>query len=121
MKNWALFLILTVFLTGCSSEEKTYVVTGSVTYKGTPVEKGSITFLADNASHGAAIVDGRYTCDATLGHKTVQITGSKRVKPSKKDDQSLVLYEDFIPEKYNLASELTTEIQGEGEQNFNLE
>ncbi|MDO4583617.1 MAG: hypothetical protein Q4D62_05880 [Planctomycetia bacterium] len=113
-----LLSILLIF--GCSPTEKTCTLSGTVTYQGKPVEKGSISFLGEKSSEGAEIVDGRYACQVTPGTKTVQITGAKRVPPAKGDDPTLILYEDYIPAKYNWKSTLTVEVQENAEKNFDL-
>jgi hypothetical protein len=81
----ALVLIGIAALPGCSGE-KTYHLSGTVTYKGKPVPKGQIVFEPD-ASAGnsgqpayASIVDGHYDtrddCQGTVGGPhIVQIHG----------------------------------------------
>ncbi|MBE6426647.1 MAG: hypothetical protein IJD43_15305 [Thermoguttaceae bacterium] len=119
------FLILAlVLLAGCGSgEEKRFSVTGNVSYAGKPVETGSISFVPSDPSlspDGALIENGAYTCAVRPGKMKVQITGSKRVKPKKGDDPNLVLYEDYIPAKYNLESALEVEVSEDMTADFEL-
>jgi hypothetical protein len=66
--------LVTVVMIGCGDDAlgKRYKVTGTVTYKGTPLEKGTVTFYAvggENAeARGASgsIVNGSYTL-STIG------------------------------------------------------
>lgn len=122
MKKWLiLFLVL---LAGCGGgEEKRFTVTGNVSYAGKPVETGSISFVPSDPAlspDGAPIVNGAYSCAVRPGKMKVQITGSKRVKPKKKDDPNLELYEDYIPAKFNLESALEVEVSENMTKDFDL-
>ena len=71
MRPLALIAGFLLTAAGCSSEEKLYDVSGTVTFAGRPVPKGSITFGPDGfkgttGPQGSAdIVDGRF--DTKLG------------------------------------------------------
>jgi len=62
----ALSLVVTFGLLGCSSGEKRYRVSGSVTFKGKPVPEGYIVFEPDSSKGNqggpgrAKILDGKY-------------------------------------------------------------
>lgn len=126
MKNLTIFtvLALTLTLTACGgSKKELYTLTGEVSYQGKRVDQGAITFVPTDSNipaEGATILDGKYTCDVPKGTLTVQITGSKRIQ-GKGVDKDLILYEDFIPEKYGVASKLTVTVTGATTENFVLE
>ena len=120
----SLLAALPIFFTACGGGEKLYEVTGAVSYQGTPVEKGTISFRSENAKLppcGATIENGKYKCMVRKGKMTVQITGSRQVQNKKKEDQGLILWEDFIPEKYAKDSTQTVEITGSQTKDFHLE
>ncbi len=68
-------------ITGCGGSES--VVSGSVTYDGQPIEKGSILFQpadGEGASCGGPIENSKYKIETTPGKKLVQIVAVKKVK-----------------------------------------
>ncbi|MDO4550033.1 MAG: hypothetical protein Q4C96_02135 [Planctomycetia bacterium] len=119
-----LFCVLPIFMTGCGDKgPKRYPVSGKVTFKGAPVEKGMIVFESAEpkiSPDGGEIKDGAYHCQVSPGKKIIKITGAKRVKGTGPDAE-LELWEDFIPEKYLQNSEITVEIKGEQTEDFHLE
>jgi len=68
---------LAILLAGCSSGERTYNLSGSVTYKGKPVPAGHIVFEPDTKSGNsggpgfAKIKDGHYDTSILDGRGTV--------------------------------------------------
>ena len=120
----SLLAALPIFFVSCGGGEKLYEVTGAVSYQGTPVEKGAISFCSENPKLppcGGVIEDGKYKAMVRKGKSTVQITGSRQVKNKKKEDKDLILWEDFIPEKYGKDSTLSREITGKQTEDFQLE
>lgn len=108
---------------GCSQKEKTYTVSGTVSYKGEMVPSGSISFVPGDpklASQGTDIRDGKYSAQVRKGTMTVQITGSKPDPKQKMLDGS-PFWTDFVPEKYGSQSTLTVEIKGNQTENFDLD
>lgn len=73
----ALLASIVALLAGCSSGERTYNLSGAVTYKGKPVPAGHIVFEPDtktgnNGGPGfAKIKDGRYDTRVLEGRGTV--------------------------------------------------
>jgi hypothetical protein len=65
-------------------------VSGNVTYEGSPIEEGAISFFpidGKETSRGAMIKNGRYTADMAPGKWTVQITRSaKQAGPASSED-----------------------------------
>lgn len=94
------------FFVGCDKGPKKVEITGTVTVDGEPVGKGTIQFDSTDGvggSDGAAINDGKFTCQLTTGEKKVKVNGSKVVgqfeadpvlNPGKMSDQ-LEDYEGF--------------------------
>lgn len=74
---------LVTFVVGCGGETtNTVKISGNVTVDGTPVDKGSITFVpadGNTISAGGVIVDGKYTADVPPGEKKVMVLGTKVV------------------------------------------
>jgi hypothetical protein len=110
---------------GCGQHERTSV-TGKVTLDGQPLTAGQIVFEPTSAGRLgiAQISDGVYTMPATQGPTTgkyvVRITSSRptgrKTQAGRGNDTKTVVdqYEQFIPAKYNVQSELTTEVTAEG-------
>src|SRR5262245_9737346 len=73
----ALLVSIATLVAGCSSGERTYNVSGAVTYKGKPVPAGDVVFEPDttNGNSGgpgfAKIKDGRYDTRILEGRGTV--------------------------------------------------
>ena len=124
--GWA---AVTLAAAGCGGT--TGAVSGTVTYDGTPVEKGSITFLAldgKGPTTGGNIVDGHFAVkDVPVGPSKVVITGTQVIgevpryntpnSPTKKKVKQ------FLPEKYSdlEKSELRYDVpSGSVEKNFEL-
>lgn len=117
------FITAAALLAGCSNKEKTYTVSGTVSYKGELVPDGSISFVPDNPKltpQGASIQNGKYTAEVRKGTMTVRITGSKPDPKQKMLDGS-PFWTDFVPEKYGAQSTLTVEITGNQTENFDLD
>ncbi|AWM40554.1 hypothetical protein GobsT_09300 [Gemmata obscuriglobus] len=95
-------------------------VEGAVTYDGTPVKAGAISFIAADTkgggSGGAAIVDGTYKIPGEPGLKPgkykVEIRWAKPTGKKFKSESGdmLDMTEEGLPEKYHIKSELTAEV-----------
>lgn len=81
-------LVLAVVGCGGDSFGKRYAVSGTVTYNGEPVEKGTITFHPVDLTTGRAatgqIVDGKYTL-STAGDRDGAFPGDYKVSISARD------------------------------------
>jgi hypothetical protein len=109
---------------GCGkSGPKQLEVTGTVKFDGKEVAEGDITFIPEDKSVGAEggkIKDGKYTIKARIGKNKVQIFASRPV-PGKKGPMGEDLIEQYIPEKYNIQTELSVDAaEGKTEHNFDL-
>jgi hypothetical protein len=106
---------------GCSQSE--YIeVTGTVSWKGAPVEVGEIIFApTDKAITPAAgrIRDGDYKVLAKPGKARVEIQAVR--KTGRRDPQEgFEITELFIPRRYNEESQLEAEVTEDGENEFNF-
>jgi hypothetical protein len=120
--------VLAALLTGCS-ENKTAMVTGTVTVDGQDVEKGSISLIpADGkgSTSGGDIANGKYTVSgASVGQMKVQIrvpkvTGKKKMYDTP-DSPYRETYGEVLPEKYNDNTDLRLEVKpGKNEKNWEL-
>jgi hypothetical protein len=107
------------FANGCGDSSGRQKISGEVSFKGKPVDQGSIEFLPGPgvASHaGAVIENGRYTITAEKG----LLPGLYAIKISWPDLQGrsdeapgvpAAITMDLIPSKYNSKTTLTREIQ----------
>ncbi|MDO5554478.1 MAG: hypothetical protein Q4G68_12030 [Planctomycetia bacterium] len=116
------YLLLSLTL-GCS--DGTVKVSGNVTYDGIAIEKGIITFSANDggSSWDSTIENGKYTARLMPGEMTVKITAFKIV-PAEKNVEALpgsgiMRTEEkiqYIPTCYNDKSTLSVSI-GNANQN----
>lgn len=116
---------LAAVLAGCGRDEvDRVVVTGRVTYQGQPIEIGGIQFVPIEGTPGVAILveiaGGDYVASAKgglpVGSYRVEIMGFRR--PTSADSRagagpvlSEAPREQFIAEKYNEKTRLTTTIE----------
>lgn len=138
-----LFVVLLPVIAGCSDTSKG--VSGSVSYQGEPIKRGTITFLPVGGTTGvsvrADIEDGKYLISSETGVMPggtyrVEITAVRKtgrtleVKqglvplPANKSSVSYEEEESFLPEKYNAQSVLKVEFSesvGSEQQDFDLE
>jgi hypothetical protein len=114
--------LATLAACGCggSAEPATYAVTGRVTYGGSPLDDGEIIFSASDrqtAPAAARITSGGYHAWSVPGAKTVSIRASRLV-PGSKGANGEPVFDNFIPDRYNVGSKLTAEIKPGGENRF---
>jgi len=145
MLDGRLFLLLAshclFFLNGCSGSANDAParaeVSGHVSYDGTPINEGTITFSpispTTGPSAGAKIVDGAYhmplKSGPVLGSHRVSITAyqktGRKIEAGTPSPPGTMVEEikSIIPEEYNQKSDLTVELANEEkfEINFDLE
>lgn len=101
-------------LLGCgASGPRTYPVSGTVTFEGTPIDKGSILFLPSEGPgrpEGGEIVDGRYSFEATAGKKRVQVHATRAIPGTHNPMLGGPDREEFLPPEYDAKSTLTAEV-----------
>lgn len=128
LNSWwlpAVFVIGTCV--GCG-ESKPPLVHGTVTLNGVPVKQGEIRLLPIDSTESEAagiIADGSFSLEATTGKKRVEIQayeneGMKPMDPAMPGSAMVPVLKPQLPEKYNTASELTLEVSGDTEHDFNL-
>lgn len=118
---------LAFFLSGCS-ENKTAMVTGTVTVDGEQVEKGHVGLIpvdGQGQTSGGDIVNGKYTVTgASVGEMKVEIrvpkvTGKKKVYDT--GDEYRPTYSESLPDKFNMKTELRLDVKpGKNEKNWDL-
>ncbi len=117
----ALALLLS---TGCGpSGPKTYQVSGSVTLDGEPIPEGYISFaplMRGETPVAGKVEAGKYSVYATAGEKKVSIQASRFIGPEN-PIMGLRAKEQYIPERYNLATVLTETVDPDGENQFNFD
>lgn len=124
-----------VALLGCGRADRDRVaVSGQVTFDGRPLENGQLVFEPRGQGRMAIaqLVDGRYSIAAergpTAGHYIVRITaarptGEQASGGPTSGGELRDVYAQFLPAKYNEASELELQIdpaQGDLAQDFDL-
>ncbi len=130
MKSLYVFGLLAasaMIFAGCGpSGPVTHSVSGAVTFDGAPVTDGEIVFrdaAGQEKSYGGPIADGKYSFESSPGKKTVEISAMREV-PGKMDTsnpgEEVPLREQYIPEKFNGASELTAEVTDSEPIDFDL-
>ena len=111
----ALAVLAGLLATGCGSNSRmppTFPVSGTVTVDGVPLAEGAISFdPADGVGsvYGGLIRDGRYAFDVAAGPKRVSILGMKQLGEIGPDGKPMA--SQFLPRKYNTASELTATVE----------
>ena len=96
---------------GCGGPAK-YKVTGAVTWQGTEVEDGQITFFPEDGNlHPATakIVNGRYEARVPAGRAKVEISAQRDLGYNTAMHQNVK--ESYIPADYHALSKLTFEVQ----------
>jgi hypothetical protein len=124
----ALLLLALSLCCGCGS--KFADITGKVTLAGTPVSKGTITFLPGDG-HGPTVAEkiseGQFSVRIPPGQYKVQIYGFRKLgeqHANKSDPSSPMkdILEQIIPARYNTATTLTREIKpGQRQEDFLLD
>jgi len=104
-------------LSGCGSKA---AVQGTVTFDGTPIDSGSITFVPE-ASGGqkatAQITNGKYSIDSDRGPPAgkykVEITSMKSLVGKKGADPDMQRGDarQVLPDKFNKATTLTADLK----------
>jgi hypothetical protein len=106
---------------GCSSGPRMHKVMGNVTYNGKPVEEGDILFVPTTKSLGpdpGKIKNGRFEFLAKEGTHRVEISASRILPGGAKGAGGEPVAEEYLPERYNTASDLTAHVQASGPNQF---
>ncbi|PQO39319.1 hypothetical protein C5Y96_05550 [Blastopirellula marina] len=113
---------------GCSAghNDGTTLVSGTVTFNGSPLETGKVileSVQAGERSFAGSIHDGKFQMRVTPGEKIVRITATRLENPKKLSSEMKRSMEvggagtvpvQYIPAQYNRDSELKVEIDTTG-------
>lgn len=124
-----LVLAVLVFVTaGCDSGGKLKPVSGTVTYKGEPLDTGTVTFMSINPpaqAGGALVTNGKFKIAAPNGLEPgtyrVLISSPKGVgqrTPEQIAAGASAPGKERIPASYNTESKLTAEVTQSGPNEF---
>jgi hypothetical protein len=104
----ATFALLLVLLHGCSGSSTTSEVRGKVSYDGTAIEKGTISFFpldGQGQPQGGEIKDGAYSVRMMPGTMEVRISMPGKAHQKKlyntPDSPIATRYDEGLPDKYN--------------------
>jgi len=129
---WVISLAALMGVNGCGkSGVPRAAVEGTVTFEGAPIESGTIRFVPQTGVSGPPVElevkDGKYrsasNTAATVGLNVVQVVATRKTGKTIKTimGEEAEEVEQFIPSKYNEASELTVDVQSKrNEFNFDL-
>jgi hypothetical protein len=129
--RWAgLVGLLLVIGSGCGGGPQNEAVSGSVTWKGQPLDQGTIEFVpaGQGVPVGGVILNGRYQFLSTPGVPpgTYQVRiSSRKGKASRPDiadfEMSDPTVKEQIPAKYNVKTELKAEVKRGGGNTFDFD
>lgn len=122
-------IIVTLLLAGCGGGNKRRPVSGTITFKGAPLESGHITFVSTTEPigpvGGAVIRDGKFEIPADMGIEPgkyrVLISSPKGVgerTPEQIAAGASTPAKEQIPAEYNTESKLIVEITSNGPNSF---
>jgi hypothetical protein len=115
--------LIVAIVSGCGSDEPpTGTVSGEVTLDGAPLPAGNIQFrpmAGDVGTGGTEIKDGKFEAVVPVGKMRVEITANKVVGKRKAYDSPespvVDVVEELIPQRYNVTSELSTDVKEGGQ------
>lgn len=112
------FAIVLVSAPGCGGDGL-YEVQGEATWNGQPIEEGYVEFRPTDGQGqvvGADIRDGKFVLRAVPGEKNVSVIAQRKVgetAPTERIPHPEPIYEQFLPAKFNLNSELRVTISAD--------
>jgi hypothetical protein len=130
-----LMLIVTgaALLAGCGNRNPaTYAVTGTITYRGKPVDNAGVMFMPNNGRPASAITDaqGRFTLrtfkdsdGAIEGENVVCVSKSVPASGDNTKDPMFKRMIPLLPERYTtpVTSPLKVTVNAKGPNDFNIE
>ncbi|MDZ7618561.1 MAG: hypothetical protein U1E05_16275 [Patescibacteria group bacterium] len=115
--------LASLLATGCG--DGTCAVHGTVRFDGQPLPEGVISFIPDDPARppdAGAIREGQFALRAMPGRKQVAIRASRTARHANPNDpDGAYLREDYIPTRYNTATQLAVEIAADGDNEFVFE
>lgn len=100
-----------------------YPVSGEIRFQGELIPRGVISFIPDDPTQrtaAARIEDGKYKLKMTAGIRAIQIMATRDngpIDPVMGQAPQL----QYVPERYNVDTELRVEILSDGENCFNYD
>jgi hypothetical protein len=126
----AILIVLstTILASGCKPSKPAdpmAAVGGTVTYRGSPLADGLITFATPTRGvfEAIPIKEGRFTGRARLGERRVEIAAFREGKPLPPGSPGAgVPYkEQYLPEKYSSESTLTADVKADQPNAFSFD
>lgn len=116
-----LVVALALVAVGCGKGDGFVTSTGSVTFDGTPVATGAISFHPleqGTAPQGAQIVGGRFRIRTLPGRYRVEIVAGRPQAGGEELTPGMPRLEQYIPGRYNAASVLDADVTPRGRNSF---
>jgi hypothetical protein len=118
-----LLSIAVVFFCSCGpSDAELYKVSGTVSFDGQPVEKGTVVFEPVDSvpgnSAGGEIHNGVFTLQSRQGKKKVSIRATRPIPGKWNAVMKVPAIQQYIPAEYNSKTTLTAEVVPGGENHF---
>lgn len=109
-------LFVCSLVVGCGDSASN--LTGTVTFDGTPIAKGSVVFVKEGGAvrEGGVIQDGTFQVKLPPGKYNVEVNATKVVGTRKQKgfdgkEEVIEMVEEMIPERYNAKTELVEEVK----------
>lgn len=119
--GWLVLVLVVAGSLGCGpSGPQRYPVSGTVTWNGQPLAEGDILFVpVDGATvpDPGKIKDGKFSFEAQAGQKKVEIRATREAGPVDPVMGAPPRVQ-FVPAKYNDATELTAEVKPQEKNEF---
>ncbi len=105
---------------GCSPSDGRVIVSGNVTWNGKPLDGGTVVFepLEPAAAEAGQLTNGTFSLRTLPGEYRVSIRSQKEVGWDDAMKQPRFLQ--FVPEKYNVETELAATVTEDGENVFSF-
>ena len=124
-----LALALAAALIGCGpAAPKQSKVSGTVKFDGAPLAKGEIIFASatGGAPSMAAVNDGKFELEATVGKNRVEVRAMRVSKTAPKNiggpgSESAGRDENYIPDRYNDNTTLSAEVKSNEANKFDFD
>ena len=130
MKHLTRFLVVALGVTcvGCGGGAKPdgkSEYSGTVTWNGTPLPKGSLTFYSEKGATDAADIEGgTFTIRTTPGAKSVSVTAEKELgtpPPTERIPHPLPVTFQYLPRDVNADSKLKQTLSAETKELLKIE
>jgi hypothetical protein len=132
LSGWACVGLVLLVVVGCGPRTENEAVSGRVTWKGQPLDQGTIEFAPTEGQEAQPAVllikDGRYELPRppglALGSYQVRISSRQGKAPRRTDipdaDLADPTVKERIPPRYNLKTELKAEVKKGGGNTFDF-